>query len=202
MARKYKYKYKSKNSYKWYKRYKTISYNYFKVKAEFIDKIYYPDNGGHAIFNSRRNEQVAQNQFLLTNSQSFQGYTYINTLAGIFSYYKLLGVRVEVTPDARNQSLPANSVQPNLYLSYRAGVNNGQTIGEIKANNQTLIMNPVQKQVKYFRVYNESGKYSPSVDPIAGAFTLLGDTQGDGYDTCPSYTVKLIYYLLYKYSKA
>ena len=201
MVRKYKYKYKSRYSKK-YRRYRTISYNYFKVKAEFLDRIYYPDQAGHAIFHSKRNDGVAANRYLLTNQNVFEGYTYLNTLAGIFSYYKLIGIRLEVTPDARNQSIGVATAEPTLLLSYRAGNSNSQTINEMKANNQTLVMNSVQKQVRYFRVFNDDGKYSATNVVIPGAFTLLSDTQGNGYEESPSYKVRIIMYLLYKYSKA
>ena len=62
-------------------------------------------------------------------------------------------------------------------------------------------MNPIQKQVKYFKVYNDNGRYTSTEYTITGAWTVVSTNTGV-YDEQPSYKVRIVYYLLYKYSKA
>ena len=197
-----KYSKKYRRYKRFYKRYKSlVSYNYFKIKAEFNDFIYFPDQRNQPVFGSREADQVLANRSLLTNANAFQGYSFINMLAGIFSYYKIIGIRVEVTPDARNQSLQYDTDEELVYLSYRAGRDNIQNIAEARVNNQSLVMNPIQKQVKYFKVYNDNGRYTSTEYTISGAWTVVSTNAGV-YDEQPSYKVRVVYYLLYKYSKA
>lgn len=195
-----------KRRYRRYRRYKQVSQNYFRVKAEFYDRIYYPDpnnpdaQAGHAIWHSRRSEAEAMDRYLLRNLDILSGYTYSVTLAGIFSYYRLTGIRIEITPDARNQSLPAASVEVPLYISFRAGDNAAQSINQIKANNNSILCNPIQKQVKYIRTLGGTSAYLSSDIAYSGAWTVLGENQLQ-YALAPSYKVKIVYYFLYKQSK-
>ena len=200
-----------------YKRYRQLSnQQYFRVKAEYYSDILFPAaaNTGKAYFKASNSRVVS-----LTNIM--QAYTYTNVLMGLFSYYKITGIRIEVTPDARNLNLDKTVTIPNLgdqsviepvvMVSYRAGDSTEQTLAEVKANNQSIVLSPSQKVTRYWRTYGASGAYRPSSDGLEGAFTLQNDYDAqqalvlnamNQYKTQPSWKLKISIYLLYKQSKA
>lgn len=200
-----------------YKRYRQLSnQQYFRVKAEYYTDVIFPmaANTGRAYF-------YAQNAKVVTLTNIMQKYTYTNVLMGLFSYYKITGIRIEVTPDARNVNLDKKVTVPNLgeqdvvepvvMISYRAGNSTEQTLAEVKANNQSIVLSPSQKITRYWRTYGASGAYKPSEDGIEGGFTIQNEYDAQNalilnamyqYKTQPSWKVKISIYLLYKQSKA
>ena len=96
-----------------FRRYKQVS-NYFRVKVEYYDRlrfmIYEPGseeagvNGGPLVFDKRAN-MVPDADRTLSLADIMAQYTYTNTLQGLFSYYRPTGIRIEVVPEARNNTL-------------------------------------------------------------------------------------------------
>lgn len=201
-----------------YRRYRSLNnQQYFRVKAEFYSDIMFPvaANTGRAYFKSTNTKVV-------TLSRIMQDYAYVNLLSGIFSYYKITGIRIEVTPDARNSNLDKTVnipvleqneqvLEPVVMVSYRAGNDNEQSLVEAKANNQSIVLNPRQKVTRYWRTYGASGAYRPATNGLDGAFTVQNDYDNQQaqlfnamyqYKTQPSWKCKISIYLLYKQSKA
>ena len=201
-----------------YKRYRGLSnQQYFRVKAEYYSDILFPvaANTGRAYFR-------ASNGRVVTLTQIMQAYSYVNVLSGIFAYYKITGIRIEVTPDARNVNLDKTVnipvleqdeqvLEPVVMVSYRAGNDNEQSLAEVKANNQSIVLNPHQKVSRYWRTYGASGAYRPATNGLDGAFTVQNEYDAQQaqllnamyqYKTQPSWKIKINVYLLYKQSKA
>ena len=200
-----------------YKRYRALNnQQYFRVKAEFYSDILFPPaaNTGRAYFRTTGNT-------VITLVQVMQNYTYTNILAGLFSYYKITGIRIEVVPDARNVNLEKTVNVPNLgdqpvvepvvMVSYRAANDAEQTLTEAKANNQSIVLSPSQKVTRYWKTYGASGAYKPASDGLDGAFTVQNEYNAQQaalynvlyqYKTQPSWKLKLSVYLLYKQSRA
>ena len=213
---------------KFYKRYRNVtpSQQYFRVKLEAYSKISFPttglaQNGGTPIFgvNSTDADVLWADKGLLKIEQLFNHYAYKNTLAGLFSYYKITGIRVEVTPEARNSTLPATvmfnqntlpTIMEQVYLSYRAGSNIIQNLAEVRANNQSILLDPNNRIVRYWRVFGGTTSYINTNQQFAGGFTTISETQAgqdamrlmDTYAVQPSWQVKFNLYILYKVSKA
>lgn len=213
---------------KFYRRYKNVtpSQQYFKVKLEAYSKISFPTTelyaqGGPTIFgiNAADEDVIWADKGLLTIEQLFKHYAYKNTLSGLFSYYKITGIRVEVTPEARNTTLPTTvtvqaatlpTVMEQVYLSYRAGSNVIQNLNEVRANNQSILLDPYNKMVRYWRVFGGTTSYINTNQMFAGGFTTNSETQNsqqaiavmDNYKMQPSWQVKFNLYILYKVSKA
>lgn len=209
-----------------FRRYKNVSQNYFRVKAEFNDSIYFPTRlqlarGGPVGFGGNWNDvNVPEaNKGLLNLNRFMTTYPYTATLQGLFSYYKITGIRVEISPDPRNYTLPTTVIvggvnlpnySPVVYFSYRAGNNTIQTLNEAKSNNQSVILSPTGKINRYWKVYGASGAYTATTEALDGAFSVVGIMEEnaqaiEGFDTFqsqPSYKVKISIYLLYKQSKA
>lgn len=198
MARKKKY---TKRTYT-YRRYKQIaSRNYFKVKAEYYDAIWFPDNGGKPLFANRINDEGATVASKGTNTlnQMLTGYTYSVTLAGLFSFYKITGIALEIIPKYDNGNVVTDQV--DIYLGYRVGNATHMTLSEIKAVNQNLLLDPRNRQRKFFRTLGNFGDWTNTANAIDGAISIESSANGNK-TTQHSWTIKVSMYLLYKFSKA
>lgn len=199
MARKKKY---TKKSYS-YRRYKQVaSRNYFKVKAEYYDAILFPDNApGKPLFANRVNDQNATVLTKGTNTinQMLTGYTYSVTLAGLFSFYKITGIALEIIPKYDNGNIVTDQV--DIYLGYRVGNTTHMNLSEIKAVNQNLLLDPRNRQRKYFRTLGNFGDWTNTANAIDGAISIDSSANGQNHHQ-HSWTIKVSMYLLYKFSKA
>lgn len=199
MARKRKY---TKRTYT-YRRYKQIaSRNYFKVKAEYYDVIFFPANeAGKPLFANRVNDEGATVASKATNTlnQMLTGYTYSVTLAGLFSFYKITGITLEIIPKYNNGDVVLD--QSDVYLGYRVGNATHMTLSEIKAVNQNLLLDPRNRQRKYFRTLGNFGDWTNTANAIDGAISIDSTSNGER-NSQHSWTIKVSMYLLYKFSKA
>lgn len=199
MARKRKY---TKRTYTT-RRYKQIaSRNYFKVKAEYYDAILFPDNApGKPLFANRINDQNATVLTKGTNTinQMLTGYTYSVTLSGLFSFYKITGIALEIIPKYDNGNVVTDQV--DIYLGYRVGNTTHMNLSEIKAVNQNLLLDPRNRQRKYFRTLGNFGDWTNTANAIDGAISIDSSANGQKMNQ-HSWTIKVSMYLLYKFSKA
>ena len=183
-----------------YRRYRQIaSRNYFKVKAEFYDIIRFPDNAGQPIFQSKALEQQAVDRGVLTFNNMYTGYSYSTSLLALFSYYKVLGVAVEVIPKYNNGDVV--TAQTATFLGIRMGSNIRMNLSEIKAINQNLLLDPRNRQRRYWRTFNTSGDWQTTSEVLNGALSV-GSTDNGVKDAQHIWDLKVSMYLLYKYSKA
>lgn len=183
-----------------YKRYRQVaSRNYFKVKAEFYDFIQYPDENGKPIFYSKRGADVMGNRAVLTVDDMLSSYTYTNILQGLFSYYKVLGLAVEVIPKYNNGDVVTE--QRQTFIGFRAASNEAMTMSELKAINQSFLLDPRNRQRRYWRVFNTGGDWQGTGQVISGGITVQSPEVGNK-NTQHIWDIKVSIYLLYKYSKA
>lgn len=199
---------------KYFRRYKSISSNYFRVKVEYIDRLIYVPynpldsgavaNGGHIIFLNRNAQaELVNKQFVgLNNIQA--AYSLDASLSSIFSYYRPTGIRVEVVPEARNSNLPLtftyNNISYNVpvyyqVLSYRAGNSTAQTLAEAKANNQSIVLNANQKTTRYWRVYGTTTAYAPTTSSFSGGFTVINEYPTGGSENDQRTRAMMVYQL-------
>ena len=195
-TRKYRYR---KNNY--FRRYRQLaSRNYFKVKAEFYDRIIFPNGStGQPVFVSKEADGTLANRSVLTTTNIFTGYSYAQVLSGLFSYYKILSVAIELIPKYNTGDTIANG--RTVFLGFKMGSNDALTIQEIKALNQNLVLDPRNRQRRYWKVYNTQGLWNPTDAISNGCITIQADDVGTK-DTQHQWDIKVTLYLLYKYSKA
>ena len=225
--------YKKFTKKKGYKRYKSVQMNYFRVKTEFNDRLVFDyampgtadgaNNGGYCFFVTRAAQVGQANRNHVTLGDLLNQYVYTNMLEGLFSYYRPTGIKIEALPESRNQSLPSsfqiqnvvhNIPFPQVMISYRAGSNAGQTLQEVRANNQSLVLNTSQKVARYWKIYGTTTSYDVTTSRFTGAFTVQNafpNTQSEQdqttrsmmvYRLMPSWQIKISVYYLYKYSRA
>ena len=215
-----------------YKRYKSVSMNYFKVKMEYCDRIIFPEMtplannakiyGGPAKFKTRAllpNDEP----YKITLQSVLDQYMYTNSLKAIFAYYKLTGIRVELIPESRNTGIyttyEAQDAKyvvpyPMIFFSYRSGTNDAQNVADCRANNQSIVLDPCRKISRYWRVYGTTSTFVATGSAFSGAFSIRNEypqgadadsSQTRGlmvYELQPSWQVKISVYYLYKYSRA
>lgn len=203
MAKKTYKKYK-KSYYKKYPYYKPVaSRNYFKVKAEAYDYIEFEGNNGIVTWRSQQGEQVQLNRGVLTIGNIMDAYAYSVTLAGLFSYYKIIGIAVELMPEASNTNGAKQITDERaIYLGFRSGSNLVATINEVRAFNQSLLLDSVNRQRRYWKTFGMYGDWTASNQPVLGAFIVKNQGDNARRDTQPSWKIKISLYLLYKLSKA
>lgn len=185
---------------RYFRRYKQVaSRNYLKVKAEYYDRIRFPNNNGKVIFNSKAEDGTVANRSVLTTANIFTGYSYSQILSGLFSYYKILSVAVELIPKYNNVDQVADG--STVFLGFKLGSNSALSMQEIKALNQNLVLDPRTRQRRYWRVYNTQGAWSVTDSIINGCFTVDSENNGEK-DNQHQWDFKVTLYLIYKYSKA
>ena len=122
------------------------------------------------MFKTREN-LTGEEPFKVSLQYILDQYMYTNSLAAIFAYYKLTGIRVEIVPESRNSAL--SSVEevnndkwtipyPMVFFSYRSGNDSLQTVAECRSNSQSIVLNPnhnilVHKQ--YFFLFQNFGSF-------------------------------------------
>lgn len=215
-----------------YRRFKSVSMNYFKVKMEYCDRIIFYQSipgseagatyGGPARFATRASMN-GEDPFKISLQYVLDQYMYTNSLAAIFAYYKLTGIRVEIVPESRNSALSSVEIindekytvpYPMVFLSFRAGNNSWQTVSECRANNQSIVLNANQKVARYWRVYGTTSTFITTGTSFSGAFSVRNEypTGSDAqskttrslmvYAFQPSWQIKISAYYLYKYTRA
>lgn len=225
--------YKKFSKKKGYKRYKSVQMNYFRVKTEFNDRLVFDyampgtteaaNAGGYCFFVTRSSQIGQDNRNHVTLADLLNQYVYTNMLEGLFSYYKPTGIKIEAIPESRNQSLPSsfqiqnvvhNIPFPQVMISYRAGSNASQSLQEVRANNQSLLLNTSQKVARYWKIYGTTTSYDITTNRFLGAFTVQNafpNTTSEQdqttrsmmvYRLMPSWQIKISVYYLYKYSRA
>lgn len=185
-----------------YRRFKNISYNYFSVKLEHTDTVFFPQNAGQPLFLSQVEQQIEAQRALLTFGDLFRLYPQVNTLGGLFSYYKIKAVSLEAVPCASNINGSRNVVEdPIVIMGVRANNNVVMTYSEIKILNNALVLDPVNTKRKYDNLLGSTSSWTDVQNPINGSISVVSNTNFSG-NTTPRWTVRITLYVLYKKSKA
>ena len=173
MAKYRRRRYYKKNG---YKRYRRISENYFRVRAEATGKIVFPPN------------QAGQPHIYLTNeikksSVTFEEFldqtTYIVMLKGMFSFYRMTGLTIECVPDAANTNGQRDiTVEPVVMIAPRAGDNSAMNFGQVKSINSAILLNPTQTTRRYTKFYGYTGDWIDTNVYPKGAITCVSSAGG------------------------
>ena len=78
-----------------YRRYRSLSNQYFKAKVEGVYTIAWPTSSGIPVF-------AEPNAASITFGTIFSNSQYYGSLVSMFGYYKVTGVLMEITPGSNN----------------------------------------------------------------------------------------------------
>lgn len=127
--------------------------------------------------------------------------TYINMLAGMFSFYRMTGISIETIPDSSN--IGGNKIIDNnspIFIGCRAGANDLMTFAELKSINSAIMLDPINRQRKYTKFYGYYGDWINTVGAPTGAVSVAS-LDNNILANSNTWTVKFTMYLLYKKSK-
>ena len=178
---------------RYYRRYRSVSNQYFPCRVEGVYTISYPvgDAGAPRFFDAAGNFN-----YVVTFATLFSNSQYYGSLVNMFGYYKVTGVRMEVQPNWSNSG--AVIQQYPILLGFRTGSIAQMTYPELIADNNSLFLG-VSPSKKYVSTMNSQGWGPTNTEQVVGAFSVASsDTSDRGHS--PIWSCKLCVYILFKKS--
>ena len=127
--------YRRRSYRRYYRRYRSVSNQYFPCRVEGVYTISYPtgDNGAPRFYDAAGNFN-----FVVTFATLFSNSQYYGSLVNMFGYYKVTGVRMEVHPNWDNSG--AVKQQYPILLGFRTGSIAQMTYPELIADNNSFFL--------------------------------------------------------------
>lgn len=124
----------------------------------------------------------------------------------LFNEFKIIGLNAVIVPNAKNTTGTQSDYSPVMF-----GVNFIQpfTENEMNTSANTLILNPFQKETKYFKNIDKK-YYSTSVNPsqvgdndptFKGQIRVSPQTDDTIQTNSPSWNIKLTFYIRFRKAK-
>ena len=173
-----------------YRRYRSLSNQYFKVKIEGVYTVAFPTQAGYAVF-------AEPNASSITFGSIFSNSQYYGSLTAMFGYYKVYGVCMEVVPGPRN-FVSTQAVGHKVFLGFKCGTSTTMTYNELVASNNAILLGGSTRTRKYSSVMGSTGWVSVSEDiSNLGNFSVASSDTGV-LDKSPTFSIKLSLYMMFK----
>lgn len=178
---------------RYYRRYRSVSNQYFPCRVEGVYTIGFPttEDGAPRFFDAAGNYN-----YVVTFATLFSNSQYYGSLVNMFGYYKVTGVRMEVQPHVDNAG--GVKQQRPVLLGFRTGSVAQMTYPELVADNNSLFLG-TSAQKKYVSIMNSSGWGPTNTEQVVGAFSV-GSSTTSMNSRYPSWSCKLCVYILFKKS--
>ena len=178
---------------RYYRRYRSVSNQYFPCRVEGVYSIGFPtsEDGAPRFFDAAGNYN-----FVVTFATLFSGSQYYGSLVNMFGYYKVTGVKMEVEPHLDNSG-GVKQLRPVL-LGFRTGSIAQMTYAELVADNNSLFLGTSPNK-KYVTTMNSQGWGPTNTEQVVGAFSV-GSSVTSIASRYPSWSCKLCVYILFKKS--
>ena len=185
--------YRRRSYRRYYRRYRSVSNQYFPCRVEGVYTIAFPSD---AAGTPRFYDTSSNYSYVVSFATLFRGSQYYGSLVKMFGYYKVTGVRMEVQPHLDNA---ANVRQPGpILLGFRTGSVVQMTYNELVADNNSLFLGTSPNK-KYVSTMNSSGWGPTNTEQVVGAFSV--SSPGVSTTTnAPTWACKLCVYILFKKS--
>lgn len=186
-------KYGRRRYYRGYRRYRSVSNQYFKTRIEGVYTITFPSlQDGDPVF--------AENNGLstVTFNKLFSSSQYFGSLTSMFGYYKVSSVLMEVTPGPNNFK-GFNSPGLNVLLGFRFGQASAMSYKELVADNNSLVLGINTNKRKYSSTMGSNGWTPTAGGDSVGAFSIASSIQSNMNES-PSWTCRLAVYMIFKKS--
>ena len=173
-------------------RYGRRSNRYFRARVEGVFTISFPAQFGAPIFVENNHSNTVTFNTLFSASQ------YYGSLTSMFGYYKVTGVLMEVVP-GQNNFKGLNEVGMNVLLGFNFGKDTAMTYQQLVADNNSLILGLDTIKRKYTSTMGSTGWVSTADNTPLGSFSV-GSPFTSEYTGAPSWTCRLVVYMLFKKS--
>ena len=177
-----------------YRRYRSVSNQYFRTRVEGVYTIAFPGaQVGEPVFAENNQLRVVSFSTLFSSSQ------YYGSLVSMFGYYKVSGVLMEITPGSNNFK-GINQIGINVLLGFRFGQVRVMTYKELVADNNSIILGINSNKRKYASTMGSNGWHSTDdTNNDLGAFSVGSSMQAEMTNS-PSWTCRLAVYMIFKKS--
>ena len=193
MAKGSKTAYRRRTYRRYYRRYRSLSNQYFPCRVEGVYTIGFPNDVGGS---PRFYDAAGNYNTVVTFANLFQGSQYYGSLVKMFGYYKVTGVKMEVQPHLDNA---ANARQTSpILLGFRTGSIDHMNYAELVADNNSLFLGTSPNK-KYVSTMNSSGWGPTNTEQVVGAFSI-GSSGVSTTTYAPTWACKLCVYILFKKS--
>ena len=174
-----------------YRRYRSLSNQYFRAKIEGVYTIAWPAEGGAPIF-------AESNGPSITFGAVFSSSQYYGSLVNMFGYYKVTGVYMEVVPGAWNFK-GTSTVGAKTFVGFKCGTSTTMSYHELVASNTSIMLGVDTTAKKYSSVMGSNGwvSVSESMDNI-GNFSVSSSNTTGTTERQPTWTCKFCLYMVFK----
>ena len=173
-----------------YRRYRTLSNQYFRAKIEGVYTIAWPAEIGGPVF-------AEANGPSLTFGAVFSSSQYYGSLVSMFGYYKVTGVLMEVTPGPWNFKGTA-TVGAKTFVGFKCGTSTTMSYHELVASNNSIMLGVNTSTKKYSSTMGSNGwiSVSDNIDNV-GNFSVSSSYNGTT-ERQPTWTCKFSLYMVFK----
>ena len=178
---------------RYYRRYRSVSNQYFPCRVEGVYTIAFPSDpaGSPRFYDSAGNYS-----YVVSFGTLFRGSQYYGSLVKMFGYYKVTGVKMEVQAHLDNAANVKQTAP--ILLGFRTGSVMQMTYQELVADNNSLFLGTTPNK-KYVSTMNSQGWGPTNTDQVVGAFSV--SSPGVSITTnSPTWACKLCVYILFKKS--
>ena len=177
---------------RYYRRYRSVSNQYFPCRVEGAYTIAFPDTSGQPRFyDSSQNYSV-----VVSFSALFKASQYYGSLVNMFGFYKVTGVKMEVQAHVDNLA-NVRQLSPVL-LGFRTGSVTVMTYNELVADNNSLFLGTSPSK-RYVSTMNSQGWSPTNTEQHIGAFSVASSLSATNA-VYPTWSCKLSVYILFKKS--
>ena len=177
---------------RYYRRYRSVSNQYFPCRVEGVYTIAFPSAAGSPLFY----DTAGNVSYVVAFANLFRGSQYYGSLVKMFGYYKVTGVRMEVQPHFDNTSSVRQTAP--ILLGFRTGSVVQMTYNELVADNNSLFLGTSANK-KYVSTMNSQGWGPTNTDQVVGAFSVASPGVSTTTNS-PTWSCKLCVYILFKKS--
>ena len=176
-----------------YRRYRSLSNQYFRTKIEGVYTIAFPSNTGDPVF-------AEDNSKTCSFWNIFGGSQYYGSLTAMFGYYKITGVAMEITPGPKNFE-GTSTVGAKTLVGIHFGTNSPMNYHQLVADNNSVLLGVLTKSRKYVSTMGAFGwlPTSSTETPDVGAFCVASSITGT-LTNQPTWTCKFSVYMMFKKS--
>ena len=175
-----------------YRRYRSLSNQYFRAKIEGVYTIAWPTDGGAPVF-------AEANATSITFGSIFSNSQYYGSLTAMFGYYKVTGVSMEVTPGPNNFKGTLSYVGGKTFVGFKCGTSTTMSYNELVASNTSILLGVGTGVRKYSSVMGSTGWVSVSEDiNNVGNFSVASSQNAGTFDREPTWTCKFSLYITFK----
>lgn len=179
-----------------YRRYRSLSNQYFRARIEGVYTIAFPSSTGDPVF-------AEVNSKTVSFWDMFGGSKYYGSLTEMFGYYKVTGAAIEVIPGPKNfEGTSTVGAKTLVGIQFGYSTNNGVSYHGLVADNNSILLGVLTKSRKYVSTMGAVDWLpctSSSDTADVGRFAVVSSITGT-LSNQPTWTCKLSIYMVFKKS--